>query len=137
MRIYSGAIIIKGQKIGLQRRDDKKTIVNPGKITAFGGVAERDEGPDEAMSREFAEEIQMDIADFEQKYIGKTTKIEADGTPTECHFYLINDGRDRIKQVYEGGIELFSNYEEAIGDVRLSETCRWAVSQAKEKYPAG
>ena len=46
MRTYAGVILVDPDgRIALQERDDRPDVVNPGRVTTFGGLAERAETP--------------------------------------------------------------------------------------------
>jgi 8-oxo-dGTP pyrophosphatase MutT (NUDIX family) len=54
---YAGVFLVSpGRRVIGQRRDDKPTIDNPGKVGAFGGTVEAGEDPRKAAWRELTQE---------------------------------------------------------------------------------
>ena len=131
MKLYAGVIILQNNKIGLQKRDDKPEIVNPGMITAFGGTAEMDEDVEQVLKREFEEELGVDIDLFPRSFLGRFQKAEHDGSETSCHFWLVVDDHDLIKTAFEGRLHWFPSLAAALQETNMSPPCRWALEQVE------
>jgi 8-oxo-dGTP pyrophosphatase MutT (NUDIX family) len=114
-------LVTQDNHIILQQRDDKPDIVNPGKITAFGGRLEEGEEPLDAAVRETEEEvsIKLEREDFELLGVYYKTK-EKHGQDAECWAYLArNINADDIDLKEGAGIVIISR-EDNLKDFNLS-----------------
>ncbi|HSW99959.1 MAG TPA: NUDIX domain-containing protein [Patescibacteria group bacterium] len=131
---YAGVFIVteSGKIIG-QRRDNKPTIDNPGKIGTFGGGVEKGENPRQAAWRELTQEetnlhVELDAIEllFEDVAWREFTKEwEA------RHFFVtrISDSMLADMEVYEGEGWV---YIESHEDPDLIELWRPAIKKAIE-----
>ena len=122
----------KAERIALQKRDDKTDIVNPGMVTAFGGTAEEGESIEDALNREFLEEMGVAIDGFRITSLGVMDKKERDGTVTTCHFYCVDDIEDKVGKVFEGNLIIYPDLSSALGAENMSVACRWALGRMGE-----
>lgn len=88
---WAGALLIeKSGKVILQKRDNNPAILNPGKITLFGGGVEKLETIEDCLKREIKEEVNVDVTNFD--YFGLYEKRQvAHGDDCNCYVYLIYD----------------------------------------------
>lgn len=87
----------------MQRRDDKPGIANPGKITAFGGMAEGDETPRQAALRELEEETNLrPPADALRPFATFKKHVPGQDAPDEIHYFILEDIDAASLQVFEG-----------------------------------
>ena len=102
IRKWVGALLIaESGEVILQKRDINKNIVNPGKITLFGGSVEEGEGIEGALKREIKEELNINIGSF--KYFGMYQKnINSHGEDCDCYVYLVPDIDIKEIRVSEG-----------------------------------
>lgn len=126
---YSGVLLIsKCGKIILQRRDDKKTIINPGKLTTFGGTALPGETPIDCAIREIKEELEYDLdSDRLKELLHKQETVNK--RKVNCTVYLYDDVDSSELKLNEGkAIELIS-VEEKLEGLSLSSLCKSVISQ--------
>jgi len=57
MKVYSSLLLLEGNNIVIQLRDNKSKIRYPGLFSVFGGALEENETPEEALIREINEEL--------------------------------------------------------------------------------
>jgi len=128
MRTYAGVILVDPDgRIALQERDDRPDVVNPGRVTTFGGLAESAETPVAAACRELHEELGITVVAEQLAEIMVRAKIDHDGLTTRCVVYsLAVPDVDRL-QVAEGTGALVGPPARVLSDSRLTETCALAV----------
>ena len=126
-RRYSGVVLrnLEG-RVFLQQRDNKAGIVNPGRVTLFGGVQEKNESAVDCAIRELAEELCIEVATSELEFLGCVDKLETDGSTTRCSIYLMERADpERFslregKAIVEGSADTLSTAENVSAVCRLS-----------------
>jgi putative hydrolase of the HAD superfamily len=131
-KAYSGVLLIsKDGSLILQRRENKKGISNPGKITTFGGIAKPGETPEENAIRELEEELGLLVSPSDLHSLTTLGKPETDNTWTNCTIYW-SYGVDPINlRIREGSDIEFLSIDEAINHPSLSPVCRAIISRYK------
>lgn len=126
---YSGVLLVlpDGQVL-LQRRDDDPRIVNPGRVTLFGGLAEGGEDARECAVRELGEELGLVVAPAELAYLAGTVKEEDSGALTECSLYVLHLEPDVELVQREGAGICRAGAAAALADPRLSEVARFGIA---------
>lgn len=102
MEKWAGALLIeKSGKAILQKRDNKPDIVNPGKITLFGGGVEAPETEEACFKREVKEEVGLTVSSF--SYLGLyQKKVASHGEDRDCYVYLVENIDLETIKVSEG-----------------------------------
>lgn len=133
VRIYAGVIPMSPDgRIALQERDDRPDVVNPGRVTTFGGLAEGNESPLEAARRELHEELGITATAGQLADVAVLEKTEDDGSPTRCVIYSLRVPDLTVLQVAEGVGALVGLPAELLADPRLTEVCSRAVRALSE-----
>jgi 8-oxo-dGTP pyrophosphatase MutT (NUDIX family) len=90
-------------KFILQRRDDKPGILNPGKVTAWGGAVEGNETPIEAAVREVAEETNLSPSQEDLEFFGEYPRnFKVKGQKVVCHVFILRNVDENSLIVREG-----------------------------------
>ena len=85
---YSGVVLISNQnQFILQKRENKKSISNPGLITTFGGVCKHSESHIECAVREIEEELCYLLDSEKLISFLNLIKKEMNGTYSYCEFF--------------------------------------------------
>ena len=128
MRLYAGVVPVDGREwIALQHRDDRPDIANPGMITTFGGLAEHGEDAMAAVIREVAEELTLRLAPSDLTALMEHK--QGVGTPSvRCVIFRIHVADVRQLRTTEGAGVITGTPESMLGDTRLTDTCRRAVT---------
>jgi 8-oxo-dGTP pyrophosphatase MutT (NUDIX family) len=88
---YSGVLLIsEDQKLILQRRDSDFRIVNPGRLSAFGGTAFLGESAVNCAIREINEELDYKIAGDALSFLLLKRELVC-GLPVECTIFVYKD----------------------------------------------
>lgn len=131
---YSGTVLLTPQGLViLQLRDDKPEIRNPGGISLFGGGAEGAESPVACALRELSEETGLKLVAADLTFLGDLPKIEP-GLVTLCSLYLARDVRAETLAIGEGRA-IVLGFAEALGDARLTRSCRHALGVVAARFP--
>ena len=121
-------LLTKDRRLVLQLRDDRPDIDNPGKITSFGGGAERHETPVECALRELAEETGILAEPADLLRLGTGSKLDHHGHPMALVFFLLRNVDLDALTITEGTAVVLS-FAEAAADPRLTENCRRISAQ--------
>jgi 8-oxo-dGTP pyrophosphatase MutT (NUDIX family) len=70
IEVSTALVEFTNNTFGLQLRDDKSSIENPGKVVLFGGLVEAYEDNYSAMKREIQEELSIDASEYNHEFIG-------------------------------------------------------------------
>jgi 8-oxo-dGTP pyrophosphatase MutT (NUDIX family) len=116
-------LVARDGRLILQLRDDIPEIDNPGKITPFGGSAERGETPVECALRELAEETGLQADPTELRLLDTVSKRDFRGNNTACVFYVLRNIDPASLKITEGTAIVLS-FAQAAADPRLTPTCR-------------
>jgi 8-oxo-dGTP pyrophosphatase MutT (NUDIX family) len=111
------------RRLILQLRDNIPDIHHPGRITAFGGGAERHETPVECALRELAEETGIRARAEDLQWLDAVSKVDFRGHPTATIFFLLRDV-DPARLVITEGQAVVLSFAEAAVDSRLTENCQ-------------
>ncbi len=77
-------------KVILQQRDSNPHIVNPGKISMFGGTIKKTDSLKKALRRELLEELEFDLKNHSLSKLGTyEKKKDIDGIDYTIHVYVI------------------------------------------------
>ncbi len=125
---YSATFVVtkSGKAVG-QLRDDKKGVINPGRVGAFGGGVKQGEDHLQAAYRELVEETNIKVAGDSLKYL-LDDRILIGGKPAIRYFYyvVVDDSVIDSLEVYEGqGWE----YIDGPDDPRLVRSFRPALKK--------
>ena len=109
LRKYAGAIILDPRGVVLQRRDDKRGIAFPGRISTFGGSFGQYESPRSAMYRELSEELRLGrgVLRVIDKVVFRVFDPERQRVAI-CHVFLVKSFV-KCDVVLEGEIAIFRN----------------------------
>ena len=131
MQKYSGVLLITSDNsLLLQQRDSKHGIVNPGRITTFGGLNEGNETAIEGAFREITEETNIKFTVDDLIPFTKLTKTEDDGTFTELNIFLLYNVNKSTLKVFEGKYAVEITSEAHSQKLNLSDSARKII----EKY---
>ncbi len=86
----------------MQRRDNKPTIANPGKISVFGGRREKGETALQCAKRELKEETGLDIDESQFLFIGKYSYPIENNNWMLCSYFLIDNININCINIKEG-----------------------------------
>ena len=127
---YSGVVLVldDGQVL-LQRRDSAPTIVNPGRVTLFGGVAEAGESPRQCAVRELLEELELVIEPDQLDQLEDIVKREDDGTLTQCSLFAYQLQSNAVLTQHEGAGLYRATSAEALAGPDISGVAHFAISQ--------
>ena len=127
---YSGVLLVlENGRLLLQRRDDKPHIVNPGRVTLFGGLAEVGETPRDCAIRELREELELVVQEYQLNSLGSIVKAENDGISTECSLFALDMPRDTAIVQHEGVGLYVAEAADAIINNEVSEVALVAIRQ--------
>ena len=133
-RIYTGVILISNNnEFILQRRDNKKSIVNPGLITPFGGSCKEGESTLDCAIREIYEELNYRLRPEKMVFLTHFVKQEHDGSYTFMYFYVYTEKVDvKALRLSEGaGIETIPLDLEVTGEKKFSIVCKKVMEEYK------
>jgi len=121
-------IITPNGKIVLQQRDTNPNIVNPGKITMFGGTIKTSDSPETGLKRELFEELELNIDNFEVKKLNTFLKTkELDGTDYIIHVFLVkNVDLDKLK-LHEGAEFVCDTAENLLKNPKITRITKLAL----------
>ncbi len=135
-RIGCAILLDTSGNLLLQQRDDIPTILQPGKISLFGGHCENGETNLECAVREIAEELSHPVpADrFELLLRYDGADIDRESEPNEggmldCEIYLVRDiPRDKLI-ITEGALFISAPDDLARIDGKLAPLARFALAE--------
>lgn len=135
--IGAHALLITDEgKIVLQQREDKPYIVNPGKITMFGGTLRARENLKAGLGRELLDELEIDIGQFPVKKLGVYYKTkELDGIDYVIHVYLVFDVKLSSLKLHEGAGFLVGKASNLLGNRNLTRITRLALENFLKLKP--
>ncbi|NOZ35287.1 MAG: NUDIX domain-containing protein [Chlorobi bacterium] len=100
---YSGVLLkTKSGSLIMQRRDNKKTIANPGKLSVFGGRREKNETALECAKRELKEETGITVDDNQFIPVGKYAYPIENNNWMLCSYYLLENINVNDIKIKEG-----------------------------------
>ncbi len=135
-RRYAGVVLVStNNEFILQRRDNKKGIVNPGLITPFGGSCKSEEHTQNCAIREIQEELNYQLLPEKLSFLTHFLKQEKDGSYTYMHFYSYNEKIDAKRlNLSEGeGIELTPLEKDVSAIENYSAVCKRVINEFKTK----
>ncbi len=125
-KIAGTLLVTEKNQVVLQRRDNKPSIVSPGKLSLFGGHMEGDESPKEGAIRELREEISLDVGQLSLEHVCDFSK---DG---KKYFMFKANIPTTDFEVYEGvGSEIYT-MEEALARDDLATPARVTITKVLE-----
>lgn len=88
---YAGClIVVDGNTLILQKRDNIIGISNPGMVTTFGGRFKEGEGPKEALKRELREELEVDVPADDMFFLAYVERFDVENQYiVGCWFYVL------------------------------------------------
>jgi 8-oxo-dGTP pyrophosphatase MutT (NUDIX family) len=114
----------------LQLRDDIPTIDNPGRITPFGGAAERHETPRECAVRELAEETGLRAEPAALRFLGEASKPDSRGNRTACVYFILAGIDPATLRVTEGRPVVMA-IDDARNDPRPTAFCKALMAKIR------
>jgi 8-oxo-dGTP pyrophosphatase MutT (NUDIX family) len=114
----------------LQLRDQIPSIDNPGRITPFGGAAERGETALECAVREVAEETGLHADPAALRFLGETSKLDARGNPTACVYFILAGVDPASLRVTEGQAILMA-IDDVARDPRPTAFCKALMAKIR------
>ncbi len=129
---YSGVLLIgnNGQCI-LQRRDRTPGIVNPGKLTTFGGTAHEFEKPEMCAIREIREELEYNIDSSSLTLLLEKEEV-VNGMIVNCTVYICREVPIERLSLKEGeAIECVSVNDDIVS-LNLSNLCYSVMSKYRK-----
>jgi 8-oxo-dGTP pyrophosphatase MutT (NUDIX family) len=131
---YSGVLLLdcKGRFI-LQRRDNKLGIVNPGKLTTFGGSALDNESSIQCAIRELYEEVNLLISENDLIFLLKKTEY-VDDRKVDCTIYIYRNVDTSLLSLAEGEAIEYVIPNQEIHNLNLSSLCSNIISKYMELH---
>jgi 8-oxo-dGTP pyrophosphatase MutT (NUDIX family) len=125
MNVWTSILpITREGKWVLQHRDDRPDIVEPGKISFFGGHSDDGETPLACAIREAREELGLVLRSDDLEFV-RVFPIEEDGVlKGNIHFYLVRNVDPRSLVLGEGQGFVFLNPEANLDRPDVSTICR-------------
>lgn len=121
-------LIDKRGGILLQHKDDKAKILNPGKVSMFGGGLERNESEIGGLKRELFEELGLKLDEHQFYKLGDYSKTkELDTVDRQVHVYVVKnvDAKDLV--LTEGQAILSDTADKYLANTKLTRITRLAL----------
>lgn len=127
---YSGIILLTNdKKIILQRRDKKKSIDNPNKLSVFGGRSEGKETPIQCAVRELKEETTLDVKATSLIPIKELSYPLGDSKWMLCTYYLFEGVDVNSITLNEGQFIEIWNINEVVENKKLTNFPRLVIKE--------
>ena len=125
----SHAILISREgNILLQHKDDYAKILNPGKISMFGGAIENSETEIECLRRELDEELELKLDDYKfYKFKEYLKTVKEDGIESKMSVYIIEDVEKEKLILHEGQAIIDDKIENLLDNPKLTRIAKMAI----------
>ncbi|OGM21660.1 hypothetical protein A2714_02165 [Candidatus Woesebacteria bacterium RIFCSPHIGHO2_01_FULL_38_9] len=121
-------------KVILQQRDSNPNIVNPGKISMFGGTIKKTDSLKKALRRELLEELEFDLKNHPLSKLGTyEKKKQIDGIDYTIHVYVIKEVDLKKLKLHEGKDFVVGKAKEILKNPNLTRITRLALTDYPEK----
>ena len=132
---YSGVLLrTKEGGLILQRRDNKPNLVNPGKLSVFGGRRKNGESPEECALRELREETNLRLSATDLKFVREYGAPDDKGIWVHCNYYLVENVEINDVELQEGqGMEVWYP-NQALERKDLTDVPRVLISELVEEW---
>lgn len=137
MEIANVLLVSKAGQIVMQHRDDKPTISNPGRISAFGGSMEPGETPVEAAVRELKEELGIDVppkALIPFRTYQKTQAVH--GEDATVYVFVLENVEPEGLTLYEGQAIRIVDPQENLSAINFTILARQFVQEYLDEHHA-
>jgi putative hydrolase of the HAD superfamily len=115
-------------KVILQQRESVPNILNPGKISMFGGTLKKNEKPKLGLKREIQEELMINIDNFPIKKLSQYRKTKAiDGIDYLIHVFVIKNIFVKNLKLCEGEGFIIGTVEKLLDNKKLTRITRLAL----------
>lgn len=121
-------LITPEEKIILQQRDTNPNIVNPGKITMFGGTIKASDSPETGLKRELFEELEFNTDNHDTKKLNTFLKTkEIDGVDYTIHVFVVRNVNPHRLKLHEGSGLICDAPENLINNPNITRITKLAI----------
>ena len=130
-------LVTKDNKIILQKVDSKPGLINPGKISMYGGTIKANEKSLEGLYRELEEELNFDFRNFPIEKLGTYHKTkETDGVDYIIHVFVIKRVDPNKLESKEGLGLVIEEPNKALNNPKLTRITKLALEDFIKKFKA-
>jgi 8-oxo-dGTP pyrophosphatase MutT (NUDIX family) len=113
----------------LQHRDNLPHIVDPDKVSFFGGHIDEGETPLECVLRESREELGLELKPGDVEFVRVFPRHQGGTTEGDIYFYLVHGIDPSALRLGEGQGFVFVRPDVDLTDGRFSSTCREILAE--------
>jgi 8-oxo-dGTP diphosphatase len=125
MKVWTSILPIttEGQWV-LQHRDNLSTIVDPDKISLFGGHLDPGETPLDCVLRETREELGLQLHSGDVEFVRTFDRVDDDITTGRIYFYVVRGVNAEALVLGEGQALVILSPTVDLSEPRFAEVCR-------------
>ncbi|MDP2629604.1 MAG: NUDIX domain-containing protein [Candidatus Harrisonbacteria bacterium] len=117
----------------LQKRDDKPGVIQPGKITNFGGGLKAGEDPLDAIAREIEEELLIKLSRQDFRLLGSFAITDPTDRPNQIkHVYIARNIQKENLRLKEGQAIVYLKTKDSLELAELSQNTREVLKLFQE-----